>query len=112
MGVGDEARAQATITWDTDEPATSQVDYGEGTSGTYSSSTQEDPILTYNHSVTVPSLSASKIYHFRISGADKNKNRSSSQDVVIITPNATKDALNLVVDKLSVTFGFLKKGIK
>ncbi|MBP7966849.1 fibronectin type III domain-containing protein, partial [Candidatus Woesebacteria bacterium] len=112
VGVGDEARAQATITWDTDEPASSQIDYGEGTSGTYSSSTQEDPILTYNHSVTIPGLSPSKIYHFRIGGADKNKNKSFSQDVVIITPNATKDALNLVVDKLSVTFGFLKKNLK
>ncbi len=109
VGVGEEARATVNITWDTDEPATSQIEYGEGASGAYTSSTQEDPLLASNHSLSIPGLSPSKIYHFRIMSADKNKNKGISQDVVVITPNATKDALNLVVDKLSKTFGFLKR---
>lgn len=108
VGVGEEARAQIIISWDTDEPSTSQVEYGEGTSGQYTSSTQEDTSLTSNHSMTVPGLSPSKIYHFRITSKDKNANKGLSQDVVVITPNATQDALNLVVNKLSKTFGFLK----
>jgi hypothetical protein len=108
-GVGEEARAQIIVTWDTDEPSTSQVEYGEGTSGQYTSSTQEDGTLAKNHSMTIPGLSPSKIYHFRINSKDKNKNKGASQDIVVITPNATKDALNLVVNKLSKTFSFLKK---
>jgi hypothetical protein len=59
--------------------------------------------------MTIPGLSPAKIYHFRINSNDKNKNKGVSQDIVVITPNATKDALNLVVNKLSKTFGFLKK---
>jgi hypothetical protein len=109
VGVGEDARAQVLITWDTDEPATSQVEYATGTSGQYTTSSQEDPSMTTNHSVTIPGLAPSKIYHFRIISKDKNKNIGYSQDTVVITPNATADALNLVVNKLSKTFGFLKR---
>ncbi|MFA9288253.1 MAG: fibronectin type III domain-containing protein [Weeksellaceae bacterium] len=109
VGVGEDARAQILISWDTDESASSQIEYGEGTGGVYSSTTQADPSMTNNHAVTIPGLQPSKIYHFRIISGDKNKNKGLSQDVVVITPNATKDALNLVVDKLSTTFGFLKQ---
>jgi len=109
VGVGEEARAQIIVTWDTDEPSTSQIEYGEGTTGQYVLSTQEDTNLTSNHSVTIPGLTPSKIYHLRIISKDKNKNVGYSQDIVVITPSATADALNLVVNKLSKTFGFLKK---
>ncbi len=107
-GVGNNARAQINITWDTDEPGTTQVEYGEGTGTTYGSSTKEDAILTSNHAVTIPGLLPSKIYHLRVVSKDKAKNIGYSEDIVIITPNATRDALNLVVEKLSTTFGFLK----
>lgn len=108
VGVGEDARAQIIISWDTDEPASSQIEYGEGTNGQYTASTQEDPSLTTNHSMTIPGLAPSKIYHFRIISKDKGGNKGESQDIVVITPNATQDALNLVVNKLSKTFGFLK----
>ncbi len=108
VGVGENARAQIIISWDTDEAASSQIEYGEGTNGQYTSSSQEDGSLTFNHSLTIPGLTPSKIYHFRIISKDKNGNKGLSQDIVVITPNATSDALNLVVNKLSKTFGFLK----
>lgn len=109
VGVGEDARAQIIISWDSDEPSTSQIEYGEGTSGDYTLSTQEDSNLTSNHSMTIPGLSPSKIYHFRIISKDKNGNTGYSEDIVVITPSATKDALNLVVEKLSKTFGFLRQ---
>ncbi|MEN9328302.1 MAG: hypothetical protein RI947_1110 [Candidatus Parcubacteria bacterium] len=108
VGVGEDSRAQIMVTWDTDEPGGTQIEYAEGTGTTYSSSTQEDSSLTLNHSVTIPGLIPSKIYHLRVISKDKARNSSISTDIVIITPNATKDALNLVVEKLSKTFGFLK----
>ncbi len=107
-GVGESAKAQIIVSWDSDEPGSTQVEYGEGTGNTYGSSTQEDSNLTGNHSVTIPALTPSKIYHLRLVSRDKAKNTGYSDDIVIITPNATKDALNLVVSKLSKTFGFLK----
>lgn len=108
VGVGEEARAQVIVSWDTDEPSTTQVEYAQGTGTTYGQSTQEDTNLTLNHTVTIPGLTPSKIYHLRALSKDKAKNLSQSPDSVVITPKATQDALNLVINNLSKTFGFLK----
>jgi hypothetical protein len=107
-GVGDEAKAQIIVTWDTDEPSSTQVEYGQGTGSAYGQTTQEDSSLTLNHTVTIPGLSPAKIYHLRAISKDKSGNAIQSVDNVIITPKSTKDALNLVIDNLSKTFGFLR----
>ena len=109
LGVGDEAKAQIIISWDTDEPATTQVEYSEGTGINYGQSTQEDPALTTNHTVTITGLAPAKIYHLRALSKDKTNNNGKSGDYVVVTPKSTKDALNLVIDSLSKTFKFLKK---
>lgn len=109
IGVGDQARAQIVVSWDTDEPATTQVEYGEGTGTSYGSATQEDPAFTTNHTVTITGLSPAKIYHLQSISKDKGQNKGKSADYVVVTPKSTKDALNLVIENLSKTFGFLKK---
>jgi len=108
VGVGDEAKAQIIVSWDTDEPSSTQVEYAQGTGATYNQSTQEDTNQTYNHVVNISGLTPSKIYHLRSVSKDKSNNIAYSFDTVVITPKSTKDALNLVVDNLSKTFGFLK----
>lgn len=107
-GVGETATAQIIVSWDTDEPATTQAEYGQGTGTNYNQSTQEDTNQTFNHVVTITGLTPSKIYHLRAISKDKVANVASSFDTVVITPKSTRDALNLVVDNLSKTFGFLK----
>jgi hypothetical protein len=108
VGVGENARAQIVVTWDTDESSTTQIEYGQGTGTSYNQTTQEDTNKTSNHTVTITGLSPSKIYHLRALSKDKGDNVGQSLDTVIITPKSTKDALNLVIDNLSKTFGFLK----
>lgn len=108
VGIGSDAKAQIIVSWDTDEPATTQVEYAQGTGTSYGQSTQEDTNMTTNHTVTVTGLTPSKIYHLRALSKDKVSNVGQSFDTVVITPKSTKDALNLVVDNLSKTFGFLK----
>ncbi len=112
IGVGEDARAQIVVSWDTDEPSTTQIEYGQGTGSTYNQTTQLDSNKTSNHIVTITGLSPSKIYHLRALSKDKADNIAQSLDTVIITPKSTKDALNLVIDNLSKTFGFLKVFIK
>ncbi len=109
VGIGEDARAQIIVSWDTDEPSTTQVEYAQGTGVTYSQTTQEDSALTTNHVVTIPGLSPSKIYHLRAVSKDKANNIAQSEDTVTITPKSTKDALNLVIDNLAKTFGFLRR---
>jgi len=107
QGTGEEAKAQLLVSFNTDEPATSQVEFGEGTGTTYSQKTQEDADLTNNHLVIVPNLSPSKVYHLRAIAKDKAGNETKSVDTVSITPKATESALNLVITNLSEVFGFL-----
>ena len=107
IGAGEEAKAQIIISWDTDEPGTTQVKYGEGTGTDYNNKTQEDANLTTNHVVTIPDLSPSKIYHLKAISKDKANNVGESFDAVVITPKATKSAFNLVVNSLTKIFGFL-----
>ena len=101
-----ESIAQLIVSWNTDEPATSQVEYGEGTGATYSSKTQEDSNLTYNHLVIISGLTPSKVYHLRTISKDKAGNLGNSIDTVTITPKATENALNLVISNLQEAFGF------
>jgi hypothetical protein len=67
----------ATVTWTTDEPATSRVDYGE-TAG-YGQN-EQDLTLKTSHSLTLSGLSASTVYHFRVRSIDENSNQASSAD--------------------------------
>ncbi len=99
--------SQLIVTWNTDEPATSQVEFGEGTGGTYSQKTQEDTNLTNNHLVVISGLTPTKVYHFRAISKDSAGNQALSVDTVTITPKATEQALDLVISNLSQVFSFL-----
>lgn len=100
--------AQLVVSWDTDEPGTGLVEYGEGTGSVYSQRTQQDGKLSYNHVVVISGLVPSRVYHLRAVSVDEAGNQGASIDTVTITPKATDNALNLVVGSLSEVFGFLQ----
>lgn len=58
----------ATITWNTDAAASSQVFYG--TTASYGASTTLDSTLVTSHSVTLSGLTASTTYHYQIQSAN------------------------------------------
>lgn len=100
--------AQVVVSWDTDEPATSQVEFGEGTGSVYTQRTQEDTNLKTNHLVILPNMSPSRVYHLRAVSRDDAGNVGVSADLVTITPKATDSAFNLVIQNLQEIFGFLR----
>lgn len=102
-----ESSAQFVVSWNSDKPSTSQVEFGEGTGTNYSQKTQEDANLTTNHLVVISGLTPSKVYHLRAISVDKWGNIGNSIDTVSITPKATDNALNLVITNLQAAFGFL-----
>src|SRR5262249_48323727 len=55
---------EATISWITNEPADSQVEYGPTTS--YGSSSPLDQALVTSHSITLSGLLANTTYYYRI----------------------------------------------
>ncbi len=70
--------SDATITWTTDKPATSQVEYGEATA--YGSSTTIDENLGTSHTVTLNGLEPDTTYHFRVKSKDSSDNEAVSED--------------------------------
>lgn len=99
------ATAQLNISWNSDESATSQIEYGEGTGSSYPQKTQEDKSETLNHMVIINGLTPSKVYHLRTISKDKSGNESKSLDYITITPKASDNALDLVITNLQRVFG-------
>lgn len=77
----------ATITWNTNENSTSQVEYGLDNS--YGNTTPLETTFVTSHSVVLTWLSPSTTYHFRVISADASENESISQDNTFITLGTT-----------------------
>jgi hypothetical protein len=74
----------AVITWDTDEPATSQVEYGGDTQ--YGNMTLEDLDFVADHAVELRGiLDPSSLYHYRVISRDAGDNFSRSEDMTFTT---------------------------
>ncbi len=108
IGTGEEATAQLVVSYKTDEPSTAQIEFGEGSGSTYSQKTQEDSNLATYHLVVISELSPAKVYHLRAVSKDQYDNVAYSIDKAVITQKATENALDLVINSLSATFGFLQ----
>ncbi|HEY9480668.1 MAG TPA: fibronectin type III domain-containing protein [Candidatus Paceibacterota bacterium] len=79
----------ASVTWDTDEAADSQVFYGLDTS--YGNSTTLDTATTTSHDVPITGLSPSTLYHFKVVSADDSSNVGSSTDHTFLTQASDVD---------------------
>lgn len=109
VGTDEVASAQLLVSFNTDEAATAQIEFGEGSGSTYSQKTQEDGTLTNHHLVVISGLTPGKVYHLRAISKDEFNNKAESIDKVVITPKATENALDLVMTNMSAIFGFLAK---
>jgi len=82
----------ATITWTTNEPSDSRVEYGPTT--TYGNSTPLNITLVTSHSMTLSGLTASTTYHFRVTSRDAAGNVAVSGDSTFMTATATLSRLS------------------
>jgi hypothetical protein len=83
----------ATITWTTDEIATSNVDYGLTTSY---GSTATTPGNVTSHSVVVgPPLTAGTLYHYQVRTADGSGNLTTTGDFTFTTAAAANPVITL-----------------
>ena len=83
---GNISETAATITWTTDQAATSQIDYG--LTSAYGSATPKNDTLLFTHNQTLTGLLAERIYHFRVKSIDTNGNLSFSSDKTFQTKKA------------------------
>jgi PGF-pre-PGF domain-containing protein len=83
VAVTDVTTTSARITWTTNEPSTSQVEYGTTTA--YGTLTPLDPTLVTSHSVALTGLSPGTTYHFRVISIDAAGNKAYSSDFTFTT---------------------------
>ena len=89
----------ATITWTTDQPATTQVRYG--TTASYGSSTAFESGLSTGHSVVVSGLTPGTTYHYSVQSANSAGGLSTSPNATFFTP--TKGPLVSAVASSAIT---------
>ncbi len=102
-----ESRAQLIVSWETDEPSTSLVAFGEGSIGAYTQTSQSDLNFKQKHVIIINDLNFSTVYSLQIQTRDQADNERKGSNFIAITPNKTENALDLVIINLRDIFGFL-----
>ncbi|MBP6963463.1 MAG: fibronectin type III domain-containing protein [Armatimonadetes bacterium] len=87
------------ITWATNEPATSQVEYGE--TDAYGNLTAIDPNWVTDHRVVITTLASGTEYHFRVRSMDSDGNEAVSEDHSFTTQGPDETAP--VISEVSVS---------
>ncbi len=90
----------AVVTWTTDEPSSSRVDYGTNPNSLTSSATS--PGMTTSHSVTLTGLASATTYHYRVTSIDGSGNPTTEPTA---TPLSFTTSLAKLVDTTAGDFG-------
>lgn len=96
----------ATITWITDEPADSTVDYG--TDNSYGMISSDNTMAT-SHQIVLTDLNAATTYHYKVGSSDEAGNPSASGDYTFTTDPGITDDTYIFVDEITMS---LKKAGK
>jgi hypothetical protein len=82
----------ATITWSTNEPSDSQIEYGTSTG--YGFSTASNLSMVTSHSQTLTGLAEKTTYHYRVKSRDAAGNLAMSGDFTFTTLDATPPVIS------------------
>jgi hypothetical protein len=91
----------ATITWTTDEPSDSQVEYG--TTIAYGKVILLDPARVTSHLQTLSALAWHTIYHYRVKSRDAAGNLATSEDFTLTTYDGPPDCACVVLSSITAT---------
>jgi hypothetical protein len=106
-GTGADARGQVVVSWHTDELATSQVAYAEGSSASvFNNKTAQDTGMSFDHIVIVSDLPTSKVYSVQPVSLDKAGNVATGKPQAAIIGHASDSVLTIVLNTLQGVFGF------
>jgi hypothetical protein len=109
VGLNRQDKAQVVVSWKTDEPASSRVEYGVGLSGdNFEKQTSEDVNLSTNHVVIISDLEPTSPYHLKVTSKDKAGNLTKSDDQAVVSSEVPKSVLRVLLNALESTFGWIK----
>lgn len=83
ISASSETETSTVITWTTNEPGNSQVEYGKTTEYDLTATSDE---LTITHSVNLSGLEPNTTYYYRVKSKDKAGNEASSTENTFVTP--------------------------
>jgi len=111
-GSGENIKYQLIVTWETDEPATSKIEYGPGMgTASYPLSSKEDLSLNITHTVIISDLPPNSLYHYRIKTVDKSGNISFSEDSTIVTPPKQRNIFEIITNAITEPLAKIYYGI-
>jgi len=105
VGNGASAKGQLIVSWKTDKAGTSQVAYGNGTAGDYTTTTAQNAQLVNNHVVVISGLATSEVYHVEVISNDADGIKGTSTDQTTIIGQSSDNALSIVFNSLQNIFG-------
>lgn len=103
-----EDTVSVVVSWKTDEPATSKVEFGVGTGDSnLTQSSPESSALDTSHVVVVPGIDASQVYQFRAVSEDATGNIAKSNIQILVTNQPTESVFDLIMRSLAKAFGWM-----
>ena len=107
VGYGEKDKGQMAVSWKSDEPSTSLVEYGKGLSGDLTQKTVEDKTLTNDHLVIISDLEPNQPYRFRADSADKAGNIAKTDETVVVVGDVQKSVLSIILQSIRNAFGWI-----
>jgi len=104
-------KAQAILTWGTDEPATTVIYYGEGPGSeleTEGTKVDNGESWILSHVAIVSNLKPGTIYQVKLESSDPAGNRATFGPRSIITPNQTESIFDIIFKNFEEAFKFLR----
>ena len=108
IGSGEGSKIQIVVSWKSNEPTTSQVQFGAGLGATdFTNETDENAELVQDHLVVISDLAPAKTYQFKVVSRDKAGNETKSSAYTVLTSRKRDSFLQLIVTNLEQTFSWL-----
>jgi len=101
-------RVKVMVSWRTDEPATSKVEFGVGVGdSTLTQASIESASLDTSHVVVVSGLETSQTYQFRAVSKDSAGNLANSDTQILVTNQPKQTIFELILASLEKAFGWM-----
>lgn len=100
ISISEITQSSAVITWITDKPATSQVEYG--ISASLSSATKLDEDLVITHSVRLDALSPDTEYYYRVISHEASENAAISGTVETFITEPLPDTVPPIISEVKI----------
>jgi hypothetical protein len=107
---GATSKVQTIVSWDTDEPAFSQLFYQEGVQDSPDKvkSTQLDSSPALKHFVVLTAFKPGLVYKYWVESTDLSGNKSESDKYTTLTPVEQQTIIDIITNNFQSVFGWTK----